>query len=127
MKGWDRLTCLSGCFRANVDEHYISQIITGLYGSFNFAGKDPLMEVKKVYPVCGIQVDMALSAKCPGASAADRTLQIQLAFSDEVEAVQVAQGLGYSTNQGNWIFKLSEMVDRIPRGYPARQTESRQL
>src|SRR5215216_8013310 len=34
--------------RADIDEHYISRIITGLYGTFTFANKDYKLVVKKV-------------------------------------------------------------------------------
>jgi HlyD family secretion protein len=37
-----------------------------------------------------------------------QTLQIRLAFSDEVEAVQVAKGGFYQQTGGNWIFKVSD-------------------
>ena len=35
--------------RADIDEHYISRIINGLYGTFTFANKDYKLEIKKVY------------------------------------------------------------------------------
>jgi len=37
-----------------------------------------------------------------------QTLQIRLAFSDEVEAVQVAKGGFYQQTGGNWIFKVAD-------------------
>ena len=97
--------------RADIDEHYISRIITGLYGSFNFAGKDYRLEVKKVYTQVTngrFQVDMAFVGEVPRGIRRGQTLQIRLAFSDEVEAVQVAKGGFYQQTGGNWIFKLSE-------------------
>jgi len=107
-----QLDVLSGFkVRADIDEHYISRIITGLFGGFTFAGKDYKLVVKKVYTqVTGgrFQVDMEFVGEVPQGIRRGQTLQIRLAFSDEVEAVQVAKGGFYQQTGGNWIFKVSE-------------------
>jgi len=97
--------------RAEIDEHYISRIITGLYGSFTFANKDYKLVVKKVYTQVTngrFQVDMEFEGEVPKGIRRGQTLQIRLAFSDEVEAVQVAKGGFYQQSGGNWIFKVSD-------------------
>jgi HlyD family secretion protein len=97
--------------RADIDEHYISRIITGLYGSFTFANKDYKLIVKKVYTQVTngrFQVDMEFEGEVPKGIRRGQTLQIRLAFSDEVEAVQVAKGGFYQQTGGNWIFKVSD-------------------
>jgi len=97
--------------RAEIDEHYISRIITGLYGSFTFANKDYKLVVKKVYTQVTngrFQVDMEFEGEVPKGIRRGQTLQIRLAFSDEVEAVQVAKGGFYQQTGGNWIFKVSD-------------------
>ena len=97
--------------RADIDEHYISRIITGLYGSFTFANKDYKLVVKKVYTQVTngrFQVDMEFEGEVPKGIRRGQTLQIRLAFSDEVEAVQVAKGGFYQQTGGNWIFKVSD-------------------
>lgn len=107
-----QLDVLSGFkVRADIDEHYISRIITGLYGGFTFAGKDYKLVVKKVYTQVTsgrFQVDMEFVGEVPQGIRRGQTLQIRLAFSDEVEAVQVAKGGFYQQTGGNWIFKVSE-------------------
>src|SRR4030095_10420552 len=97
--------------RADIDEHYISRIINGLYGTFTFANKDYKLEIKKVYTQVTngrFQVDMEFVGDVPQGIRRGQTLQIRLAFSDEVEAVQVAKGGFYQQTGGNWIFKVSD-------------------
>jgi len=97
--------------RAEIDEHYLSRIITGLYGTFTFANKDYKLEIKKVFSQITngrFQVDMEFVGDVPQGIRRGQTLQIRLAFSDEVEAVQVAKGGFYQQTGGNWIFKVSD-------------------
>lgn len=97
--------------RADIDEHYISRIIIGLNGSFTFANKDYKLVVKKIYTQvtnARFQVDMEFVGEVPQGIRRGQTLQIRLAFSDEVEAVQIAKGGFYQQTGGNWIFKVSE-------------------
>ena len=49
-----------------------------------------------------------MKEKCRREYAADKHLQIRLALSDEVQAVQVAKGGFYQQTGGNWIFKVAE-------------------
>lgn len=96
--------------RADIDEHYLSRIITGLYGTFTFANKDYKLVIKKVFSQIAngrFQVDMNFVGEVPQGIRRGQTLQIRLAFSDEVEAVQVAKGGFFQQTGGNWIFKVS--------------------
>lgn len=97
--------------RVDIDEHYISRIYTGLMGGFTFAGKDYKLKIKKVYTQVTngrFQVDMEFEGDVPKGIRRGQTLQIRLAFSDEVQAVQVAKGGFYQQTGGNWIFKVSD-------------------
>jgi HlyD family secretion protein len=97
--------------RADIDEHYLSRIMIGLFGTFTFANKDYKLEIKKVYSQIAngrFQVDMEFVGEVPQGIRRGQTLQIRLAFSDEVEAVQVARGGFYQQTGGNWIFKVSD-------------------
>ncbi|HET6995353.1 MAG TPA: HlyD family efflux transporter periplasmic adaptor subunit [Chitinophagaceae bacterium] len=97
--------------RADIDEHYISRIVVGLNGGFTFANKDYKLVVKKVYTQVTngrFQVDMEFVGEVPHGIRRGQTLQIRLAFSDEVEAIQLAKGGFYQQTGGNWIFKVSE-------------------
>ncbi len=97
--------------RVDVDEHYISRIYTGLLGSFTLASKDYKLKIKKVYTQVTngrFQVDMEFEGEVPQGIRRGQTLQIRLAFSDEVQAIQVAKGGFYQQTGGNWIFKVSD-------------------
>ena len=97
--------------RVDIDEHYISRIINGLYGTFTFADKDYKLKIKKVYTQVTngrFQVDMEFVGDVPQGIRRGQTLQIRLALSDEVEAVHVAKGGFYQQTGGNWIFKVSD-------------------
>ncbi|MGZ8511456.1 MAG: efflux RND transporter periplasmic adaptor subunit [Chitinophagaceae bacterium] len=97
--------------RVDIDEHYISRIYTGLLGGFTLAGKDYKLKIKKVYTQVTngrFQVDMEFEGEVPQGIRRGQTLQIRLAFSDEVQAIQVAKGGFYQQTGGNWIFKVSD-------------------
>nr|WP_246456825.1 HlyD family efflux transporter periplasmic adaptor subunit [Flavihumibacter stibioxidans] len=107
-----QLDVLSGFkVRADIDEHYISRIITGLKGTFNFAGRDYVLTIKKVYTqVTGgrFQVDMEFEGEVPKGVRRGQTLQIKLALSDEKQAILLSKGGFYQQTGGNWIYKLNE-------------------
>lgn len=97
--------------RADIDEHYISNVFTGLMAKFTFANKDYKLKIKKVYTQVvnnRFQVDMEFIGDVPQGIRRGQTLQILLALSDETEAVLVAKGGFYQQTGGNWIFKVSE-------------------
>lgn len=97
--------------RADIDEHYISRIYTGLTGSFSFAGNSYTLRIKKVYTQVTngrFQVDMEFTGKEPKGIRRGQTLQILLALSDETEAILLPKGGFYQQTGGNWIFKVSE-------------------
>lgn len=97
--------------RADIDEHYISNVFTGLTGKFTLVNKEYKLKIKKVYTqvVSGrFQVDMELVGEVPQGIRRGQTLQILLALSDETEAILVPKGGFYQTTGGNWIFKVSE-------------------
>ena len=96
--------------QVEVDQHYISRIFTGLTGTFNFAGKDYQLAIKKVYSqvVNGrFLVDMAFVGKAPEGIRRGQTLQIGLNLSDETKALLLAKGGFYQQTGGNWVFKVS--------------------
>ncbi|EHQ26289.1 efflux RND transporter periplasmic adaptor subunit [Mucilaginibacter paludis] len=107
-----QLDVLSGYkVRVDVDEHYISQIYTGLTGTFSLADKNYTLKIKKVYTqVTGgkFQVDMQFAGPVPAGIRKGQTLQILLALSDESQQVLLPKGGFYQQTGGNWIFKLAE-------------------
>lgn len=97
--------------RADIDEHYISRIFTGLMGQFTFAGKDYKLRIKKVYTQVTngkFQVDMAFEGEVPQGIRRGQTFQVRVALSDEKQALLLPRGGFYQQTGGNWIFKVSE-------------------
>lgn len=100
--------------RADIDEHYISRIYTGLYGTFAFAGKEYKLVIKKVYTQVTngrFQVDMEFEEEVPQGIRRGQTLQVRLALSEEKQALLVPKGGFYQQTGGNWIFKLNPSGD----------------
>ena len=97
--------------RADIDEHYIARIYTGLIGTFNFAGKDYRLKITKVYTQVTngrFQVDMDFVDEIPSGIRRGQTLSIRrLALSDETQTLLLQKGGFYQQTGGNWVFKLS--------------------
>ena len=98
--------------RVDIDQHYISRIFTGLYGTFDFADKTYKLVIKKIYTQVNtngsFQVDMEFVGNVPKGIRRGQTLQIVLALSDASTAVLLPKGGFYQQTGGNWIFKVSE-------------------
>ncbi len=107
-----QLDVLSGFkVRVDIDEHYISRIYTGQYGTFTFNGSQYKLNIKKVYTQVTngrFQVDMQFEEDVPQGIRRGQSLQIRLALSDEKQALLVPKGGFFQQTGGNWIFKLSE-------------------
>ena len=97
--------------RVDVDEHYISQVYTGLTGTFTFADKEYTLKIKKVFTQVAngkFQVDMQFVGNVPPGIRRGQSLQILLALSDESKQVLLPKGGFYQQTGGNWIFRMSE-------------------
>lgn len=94
-----------------VDQTYLPKVYTGLLGTFNFAGKDYTLTIKKIYSqvTAGhFNVDMVFVGDVPKGIRRGQDLQILLALSDETQAILVPRGGFYQKTGGNWIFKVSD-------------------
>ena len=107
-----QLDVLSGFkIRADIDEHYISRIFTGLEGEFTFANKVYTLRIIKVFTQVTngrFQVDMEFVGDVPQGIRRGQTLSIKLALSDETQALLLARGGFFQQTGGTWIFKISE-------------------
>jgi len=98
---------------SDIDEHYLSRVVTGLTGTFTYGSdnKTYKLRIYKLYPQitnARFQVDMEFVGDVPKGIRKGQTLQITLALSDETTAILVPKGGFYQQTGGNWIFKLSE-------------------
>lgn len=104
--------------RADIDEHYISRIYTGLKGDFSFADSSYTLVIKKVYTQVSngrFQVDMQFDRKVPKGIRRGQTLQLRLALSDETTALLLPKGGFYQQTGGNWIFKVNDGASKAYR------------
>jgi len=95
--------------RADIDEHYISRIYTGLKGDFTFAESLYKLKIIKVFTQVTsgkFQVDMQFEGRVPNGIRRGQNLQIRLALSDEKQALRLPRGGFYQQTGGNWIFKV---------------------
>jgi HlyD family secretion protein len=114
-----QLDVLSGFkVRADIDEHYISRVFSGLIGEFTFANKTYPLKIKKIYTQVTngrFQVDMEFTKEVPEGIRRGQTLQIRLALSDETQALLLPKGGFYQQTGGNWVFKVDESGSRAYR------------
>lgn len=97
--------------RADIDEHYISRVFSGLTGDFSFNDKTYKLKIKKVFTQVTngrFQVDMEFVGDVPQSVRRGQTLQVRLALGDETQAILLPRGGFYQQTGGNWIFKVSE-------------------
>jgi HlyD family secretion protein len=97
--------------RADIDEHYISRIFTGLVGDFTLSGKTYKLKINKVYTQVTngrFQVDLVFMDAVPQGIRRGQTLQVRLALGDETQATLLAKGGFFQQTGGNWIFKVSD-------------------
>jgi HlyD family secretion protein len=97
--------------RADIDEHYISRIFTGLMGEFTSNNKIYKLKIKKVFTQVTnghFQVDMEFVGDVCEGIRRGQTLQVRLALGDETKATLLTRGGFYQQTGGNWIYKVSE-------------------
>ncbi len=104
--------------RADIDEHYISRIYTGLKAEVMMGDTSYSLIIKKVYTqvINGrFQVDMQFENKVPKGIRRGQTLQLRLALSDETTALLLPRGGFYQQTGGNWIFKVNDGATKAYR------------
>jgi HlyD family secretion protein len=107
-----QIDVLSGFkIRADIDEHYISRIFTGLMADYTMGGKTYALTIKKVYTQVTngrFQVDMEYSGEVPTNIRRGQSLQIRVTLSDAKQSLLLPRGGFYQQTGGNWIFKLNK-------------------
>jgi len=93
--------------KVDIDEHYISRIVRGLYGQCEFAGSKFKGEIKKVYPEVRngrFTVDMVFTDDVPSSIRIGQTSRINLELGESQKAVLIPRGGFYQSTGGQWIF-----------------------
>jgi HlyD family secretion protein len=92
---------------AEVDEHYIDRIRSGLDGFIEKTDDTIRMRIKKVYPDVRngrFKVDLVFRDSLPGNIRTGQTYYIKLELGQSISAIQVARGGFFQNTGGQWIF-----------------------
>lgn len=93
--------------RADIDEHYISRIFTGLKANMEYNGKKYDLEIIKVYPEVRngrFAVDMTYTSASPDGIRRGQSSPIRLELGQSQKAVLLSVGGFFSDTGGNWVF-----------------------
>lgn len=93
--------------RADIDEHYISRIFTGLKASFEFNGGKYEMEIIKVYPEVNngrFAVDMTFVKNAPDGIRRGQSSPVKIELGQSQKAKLLAVGGFFSDTGGNWVY-----------------------
>lgn len=94
---------------AQVDEHYIDRVRTGLSAHFEQGGKTYQLRVRKVYPEVRdgrFKLDFVFSGPRPANIRTGQTYYVDLQLGESKEAVIIPKGSFYSVTGGQWLFVL---------------------
>jgi HlyD family secretion protein len=97
--------------RAEIDEHYISRIFTGLKAKFEFSGESHQMEIIKVYPEVlngRFAVDMIFTKIAPSGIRRGQSSPIRLELGESQKAKLLPVGGFFSDTGGNWVYVLEK-------------------
>ena len=93
--------------RAEIDEHYISRIFTGLKASMEFNGMKYDLEIIKVYPEVRsgrFAVDMTYASASPDGIRRGQSSPVRLELGQSQKAVLLPVGGFFSDTGGNWVY-----------------------
>lgn len=97
--------------QAQIDEHYIDRVRSGLSASFSRDGKTYLLRVRKVYPEVRngtFRTDFVFVGERPAQMRSGQTFYVELALGKSQQATLIPRGTFFQTTGGNWIFVLDK-------------------
>ena len=95
---------------ADIDEFYLSRIVTGQTATLAWNGKDYALTVAKIYPQVRdghFTADLVFTADEPADVRRGQTLQLKLTLGDAEEATLIPDGAFFQDTGGNWVFVLA--------------------
>lgn len=101
--------------RAEVDEHYLSRVFSGLKASFEFNGKTYELTVTKAFPEVTngrFNVDMNFAKETPEGIRRGQSSPIRLELGKSSEAILLPVGGFFSDTGGNWVYVLDKSGKR---------------
>lgn len=114
-----RINVLTGHkIEAEIDEHYIDRVVTGLSGEFDRRDTTFSIKVKKVYPDVRegkFQADLEFVGEKPSNIRNGQSYYINLQLGESSESVIIPRGSFFSQTGGTWIFVLDAAGERAVR------------
>lgn len=114
-----RINVLSGHkIEAEIDEHYIDRVVTGLEGEFDRQDTTFRLSVKKVYPdvrESKFQADLEFVGRKPANIRNGQSYYINLRLGESAESLILPRGSFFSQTGGTWIFVVDESGNRAFR------------
>lgn len=95
---------------ANIDEHYIDRVKSGLAATFERQTEQFSLQVTKVYPqvVQGqFKVEFKFNSTLPKNIRSGQSYNISLQLGETEQAIQVARGGFFQSTGGQWVYVLS--------------------
>ena len=96
---------------AQVDEHYIDRVHTGLQATFEQNGRKYRLRVRKVYPEVRegrFKIDFVFRGERPKNIRTGQTYYVDLQLGKAKKAIIIPKGTFYSVTGGSWIFVLDK-------------------
>lgn len=96
---------------AQIDEHYIDRVKSGLDATFERQGTRYNTTVRKVYPEVRngqFKADFVFSGNRPDNIRTGQTYYLNLQLGQPVQAIIIPRGAFYQSTGGNWIYVVKE-------------------
>ena len=104
--------------QAQVDEHYIDRVTTGLVASFERQDTKYEMQLRKVYPEVRngqFKADFRFTSVAPENIRSGQTYYLNLQLGEAAEAILIPRGSFYQATGGKWIYVVDETGDKAYR------------
>lgn len=104
--------------QAQIDEHYIDRITTGLVASFERQDTRYEMQLRKVYPEVRngqFKADFRFSSAAPENIRSGQTYYLNLQLGEAAEAILIPRGSFYQATGGKWIYVLDATGEKAYR------------
>ena len=104
--------------QAQVDEHYIDRVTTGLVASFERQDTKYEMQLRKVYPEVRngqFKADFRFVGDAPENIRSGQTYYLNLQLGEAAEAILIPRGSFYQATGGKWIYVVDETGEKAYR------------
>ncbi len=104
--------------QAQVDEHYIDRVMTGLVASFERQDTEYEMQLRKVYPEVRngqFKADFRFTGAAPENIRSGQTYYLNLQLGEAAEAILIPRGSFYQATGGRWIYVVDASGEKAYR------------